>query len=99
MKARSLVRRVILSVLLIESMCALGFVSSSVWHEYRMRLRALDVTLQGRSDSLIGAVRDAEDPEDQVMVDPDEFRLRRTCMRCTAKAASSQARRTMRRRI
>jgi signal transduction histidine kinase len=74
MKSRSLVGQVILSVLLIESLCALAFVSSAVWHEHRMRLRALDVTLQGRSDSLIGAVQDAEDPEDRVMVDPDEFR-------------------------
>jgi signal transduction histidine kinase len=61
-------------VLLIESLCALAFVSSAVWHEYRMRLRALDAALQGRSDSLIGAVQDAEDPDDRVMVDPDEFR-------------------------
>jgi len=36
-------------------------------------MRALDVTLQGRSDSLVGAVQDAEDPEDRVMVDPTEF--------------------------
>ena len=74
MKTRSLVRKVILSVLLIESFCAVAFVASAVWHEYRMRLRALDVTLEGRSDSLIGAVQDAEDPEDRVMVDPAEFR-------------------------
>jgi signal transduction histidine kinase len=60
-------------VLLIEFLCAVGFVSSAVWHEWRSRMRALDVSLEGRADSLIGAVQDAEDPESNVTVNPDEF--------------------------
>jgi signal transduction histidine kinase len=74
MKTSSLIHRAILSVLLIESLCALALVCTAVWHERRTRLRALDITLEGRSDSLIGAVQDAEDPEDRVKVDPAEFR-------------------------
>ena len=33
----------------------------------------MDVSLQGRTDSLIGAVQDAEDPEDNVTIDFEEF--------------------------
>ena len=73
MRTRSLVRTAILSVLVIELLCTLAFVWTALWHERRIRLRALDVTLEGRSDSLIGAIQDAEDPEDTVRVDPTEF--------------------------
>jgi len=73
MKSSSLFRRAILTVLLIELLCALAFVWTAVWHERRIRLRGLDAVLIGRADSLIGAIRDAEDPEDTVKVDPAEF--------------------------
>ena len=39
------------------------------------RRRAFDVMLRGRADSLLGAVQDAEDPEDNVAVDPTELVL------------------------
>lgn len=74
MKQASLVRRVILAVLLIEVCCAVAMVCSAVWHEWAVHMRALDVSVAGRSDSLAGAVQDAEDPSDNVMVDPQEFR-------------------------
>lgn len=74
MKPGSLIRRVILSVLLIEFLCAVAFVSTALWHEWHTRFHALDVALKGRSDSLIGAVQDAEDPEDNVTVNPAEFK-------------------------
>ncbi len=73
MKPDSLVRRATVAVLAIEMLCALGMASIALWHERETRMRALDETLQGRSDSLIGAVQDAEDPEDNVKVDPEEF--------------------------
>lgn len=73
MTRRSLIRRAIVSVLLIEFLCAAAFVSTAMWHEWRTRFHALDVTLAGRADALIGAVQDAEDPEDHVKVDPAEF--------------------------
>ena len=69
----SLVRQATVSVLSIELMCALGFAGASLWHERGARLKALDQSLQGRSDSLIGAVQDAEDPQDSVKIDPEEF--------------------------
>jgi signal transduction histidine kinase len=71
----SLARRAIVLVLMTELVCALAFSMTSLWHESRTRLRAFDVMLQGRSDSLLGAVQDAEDPEDNVTIDPAELKL------------------------
>lgn len=73
MKTRSLVRRTTLAVLAIELVCALCFAGTAIWHEREVQFHSLDVSLRGRSDSLIGAVQDAEDPEDRVKVDPEEF--------------------------
>ncbi len=77
MKSYSLARRTTLTVLLIELLCALAFMGTDLWHESQIRFHALDEMLQGRSDSLIGAVQDAEDPGDNVKVDPAEFKLPR----------------------
>src|ERR1700741_1840269 len=73
MKTTSLVRRATVVVLGIELLSALGMGAVALWHERETQLRTLDTTLKGRSDSLIGAVQDAEDPEDNVKVDPEEF--------------------------
>ena len=73
MKSNSLIRRAVSAVLLIETLCALAFVWTALWHERHTRFRALDLALEGRADSLIGAVRDAEDPADTIKVDPAEF--------------------------
>lgn len=75
MKERSLARRAIALVLLTELVCALAFSATALWHERESRLRAFDVMLQGRSDSLLGAVQDAEDPEANVTIDPTELRV------------------------
>lgn len=69
----SLVRRATVTVFAIELMCAIGFAVVSLWHERGVQLKALDLSLQGRSDSLIGAIQDAEDPQDSVKIDPEEF--------------------------
>ena len=71
MMRKSLVRRAILSVLLIELLCAVGILSTALWHEWHSRMRALDISLEGRADSLMGAVQDAEDREDNVTVNPE----------------------------
>lgn len=73
MNTASLIRRATTAVVVIELLCALAFSGAALWHERNVRLRALDQNLRGRSDSLIGAVQDAEDPNDNVMVDPEEF--------------------------
>lgn len=72
--SQSLVRRAVLLVCLAELCCALGLSFAALLHESRTRFRAFDAMLQGRSDSLLGAIQDAEDPDDNVEVDRTELR-------------------------
>jgi signal transduction histidine kinase len=75
MRRSSLTRQLIGGVLLAEFLCAALFSGIAIEHEMHGRRRAFDVVLRGRADSLLGAVRDAEDPEDNVIVDPAELIL------------------------
>lgn len=75
MRSRSLTRRIAGAVLLLELLCAFCFAALALWHERTTRLHAFDVQLEGRSGSLLGAVQDAEDPDDNVTVDPSELKL------------------------
>jgi signal transduction histidine kinase len=74
-KTRSLSGQLIGGVLLAELLCAALFSALAFGHEMQGRRRAFDVMLRGRADSLMGAVQDAEDPEDNVTVDPTELVL------------------------
>jgi signal transduction histidine kinase len=73
LKTRSVVRQTIAVILLAELFCVAAFTGTALVHEWQVRLRALDITLQGRSDSLLGAIQDAEDPDDNVTIDPHEL--------------------------
>lgn len=73
MRTRSLRRQVIAGILSVELLCAAGFAGAALFHEWEIRMRALDVTIRGRSDSLLGSIQDAEDPEDNVTIDPAEL--------------------------
>ena len=75
MKTKSLIRRSVISVLIAQLLCAAVLCLAALLHEYHSRFRAFDTRLQGRSDSLLGAVQDAEDPEDNVTIDPVELKL------------------------
>ena len=75
MKRISLIRRVLLTVLCAELLCAVALACVALLHERHTRFRAFDTALQGRSDSLLGAIRDAEDPADNVFVDSSELSL------------------------
>ena len=54
---------------MLELFAALALVGLSVFHEARLRFRSFDIMLHGRIDSLFGAVGDAEDPADSVVLD------------------------------
>ena len=71
----SLSRQLIGGVLLAELLCAALCSAVAIGHEMHGRRHAFDVMLRGRADSLMGAVQDAEDPEDNVTVDPTELVL------------------------
>jgi signal transduction histidine kinase len=75
MNRSSLSRQLVIGVLLAELACAALFSVVAVTHEMRGLRHAFDVRLRGRADSVLGAVRDAEDPEDNVTVDPAELTL------------------------
>ena len=75
MTTRSLTRRVVVIVLIAQLLCAVMLCSAALTHERRTRLRAFDTRLEGRSDSLLGATQDAEDPDDNVTIDPAELKV------------------------
>ena len=75
MKSRSVIRQTALAVLASQLVCAGAFTATALLHQRRVQVRAVDVTLQGRTDSLLGAIQDAEDPEDSVLIDPHELNV------------------------
>jgi signal transduction histidine kinase len=69
MKTRSLTRRLTMTVLLLELVSFGALVTAAVLFERHIHFRAFDVMLRGRADSLLGAVQDADDESDDVMLD------------------------------
>jgi signal transduction histidine kinase len=74
-KTRSLTRQTIGIVLAAQILCTFLLCGAALLHEWHTRFRAFDVRIQGRSDSLLGAIQDAEDPEDNVTIDPTELKI------------------------
>lgn len=75
MREHSLTRQLIATVLAAQLLCAIALSGVALLHERRERFRTFDLMLRGRADSLLGAVQDAEDPGDNVMVDQTELTL------------------------
>ena len=75
MRPYSLTRRLIIAVLLVELLSALAITGIAMIYERHTEFRALDARLQGRADSLLGAVQDAEDTQDNVVLDQSSLRL------------------------
>ena len=75
MKPYSIKRRLIVSVLLVELVSALCITGLAFVYERHARFHAFDIMLRGRADSLLGAVQDAEDTEDNVMLDGTQTSL------------------------
>jgi signal transduction histidine kinase len=75
MKVRSLQRQTIGIVLFAQMACALMLATAVIVSEAHTHLRTFDVRLQGHSDSLLGAIQDAEDVNSTVQVDPKELRI------------------------
>lgn len=75
LKAHSLTRQTIAIVLTAQVLCTVLLCGAALLNEWHTRFRAFDVRMQGRSDSLLGAIQDAEDPEDNVTIDPTELKI------------------------
>jgi signal transduction histidine kinase len=72
---RSIAFRLIVAVLAVELLSAVLVVALSFGYERHIHFRAFDVMLHGRADSILGAVQDAEDPDDHVMLDQNDLRV------------------------
>jgi signal transduction histidine kinase len=77
MRLQSIKTQLIVSVLLVELASALLGTGLAVLYERHVRFHAFEIMLRGRADSLLGAVQDADDAEDNVMLDGSEINLPR----------------------
>jgi signal transduction histidine kinase len=75
MKPYSLTRRLVIAVLLVELLSALAITGLALIYERHTQFHAFDIMLRGRAYSLLGAVQDAEDTADNVMLDGTEHSL------------------------
>jgi signal transduction histidine kinase len=69
MKTHSLTRRLTITVLVLEMSMGVAVVSIAAVHERHIRMTAFDTMTQGHADTLFGAVEDAEDEQDNVILD------------------------------
>jgi signal transduction histidine kinase len=75
MRLQSIKMQLIASVLLVEVVSALCVTGLALVYERHVRFHAFEIMLRGRADSLLGAVQDAEDSKDNVMLDGTETSL------------------------
>jgi signal transduction histidine kinase len=75
MKQHSIARRLITTVLLVELVAALSVTAIAFLYERHSHFRSFDIMLRGRADSVLGAVQDAEDPGDHIMLDKADLNL------------------------
>jgi signal transduction histidine kinase len=71
----SIAFRLIVAVLAVELVSAILVVVLSFGYERHIHFRAFDVMLHGRADSILGAVQDADDPGDNVMLDQADLHV------------------------
>jgi signal transduction histidine kinase len=71
----SIARRLVGTLLILEFLSALALISVGAIHEYQVQLKAFDASLVAASESLMGAVQDAEDVNDSVLLDLRTVRI------------------------
>ncbi|MGB6973939.1 MAG: ATP-binding protein [Terracidiphilus sp.] len=72
---RSIAFRLIAAVLAVEFLSSVLVILLSLGYERHTHFHAFDVMLRGRADSVLGAVQDAEDAGDNVMLDRPDLHL------------------------
>jgi signal transduction histidine kinase len=75
MRSHSLARRLIATVLIIQLAASLCVVCAAFFYERHVHFRTFGIMLHGRADSLLGAVQDADDPGDNIMLDGTQNKL------------------------
>ena len=73
LKTYSITWRLIVMVLLVELVSTLCVTGVALLYERHTHFRAFDILLRGRADSMLGAVQDAEDANDNVVLDGSEI--------------------------
>jgi len=69
MKSYSITRRLVTTVLLVELLLTGCATAVSLLYERNQQLRSFDVMLRGRADSMLAAVQDSEDAQDNVVLE------------------------------
>ena len=72
---RSIAFRLIAAVLAVELVASAAAILLSLGYERHTHFHSFDIMLRGRADSVLGAVQDAEDPGDNVMLDRPDLHL------------------------
>ncbi|MGH9520069.1 MAG: hypothetical protein ACRD2D_10485, partial [Terriglobales bacterium] len=72
---RSIAFRLIAAVVAVELVSSVLVILLSLGYERHTHFHAFDVMLRGRAYSVLGAVQDAEDPGDNVMLDRADLHL------------------------
>jgi signal transduction histidine kinase len=71
----SITRRLIVTVLVLELLSAISLIVVVAFHERHVQLKAFDASLFATAEMLAGAVQDAEDEADNVMLDLREVQI------------------------
>ena len=71
----SITRRLVTTVLVLGCLGTLAIIFAVTVHEHHLELRAFDAGLTGATQGLMGAVQDAEDTDDNVVLDLESVHL------------------------
>jgi signal transduction histidine kinase len=77
MKAHSIERRIVIAVIAVQLALALCVTVFAFLYERHAQFHTLDIALRGRADSLFGAVQDADDAGDNVLLDAKDLHFPR----------------------
>jgi two-component system OmpR family sensor kinase len=75
MRSISITRRLVGTLLALEVLSALALIGAVTVHERHIQLKAFDASLTAASESLMGAVQDAEDTGNNVLLDLRTVRI------------------------
>jgi signal transduction histidine kinase len=78
--SNSITRQLVTTVLVLELLAAATLIGAITIHERQVQLQAFDADLMGTAQSLMGAVQDAEDEKDDVMLDMSGIELEKNAI-------------------
>ncbi|MGA7170844.1 MAG: ATP-binding protein [Candidatus Sulfotelmatobacter sp.] len=76
----SITRQLVVTVLVLELLSAIALIGAITVHEWSVQIKVLDASLVATAESLMGAVQDTEDENDNVMLDMRGIRVGRDAL-------------------